>query len=157
MGNATYLVNVSFCVGEVPYKSPGAEEGPEDGKADDVRTRVISRRAVVVGIILEALTIVRLRKHPFAFLFLTLPIWRIGRHLVEVRHDSVGCMASSFENYYNPSSITGSLQVLKQNQRTVEFTTYSTIVMGLHHDSNFKYLSYLANLSDSSQSKKSLY
>ena len=87
MGNAAYLVNVSFGVGEVSYKAPGAEEGTEDGKADDVRTRVISRGAVVVGIIFEALTVVRLRKHPFAFLFLTLPIRRIGRHLVEIRHD----------------------------------------------------------------------
>ena len=81
-----YLVDVSLRVGEVSNESPGAEKSPEDTEADDVRARMVSRGSVEVGVILEALAVVRFRKWPLALLFPTLAPRRTWRDLVEVGH-----------------------------------------------------------------------
>ena len=85
-------------VGEVSDECPGAEKGTEDAKAYDVRARVIPRGPVEVGVILEALAVVRFRKWPLALLFPALAPRRMRRYLVEVGHD---CVCAGSRNQFD--------------------------------------------------------
>lgn len=98
IGGVNHLVDVSLCVGEVSNEGPGAEKGPEDAKADDVCARVVPRGPVEVGVILEALAVVRFGKWPLALLFPALSILaprRMWRDLVEVGHGCACACAGS--------------------------------------------------------------
>ena len=98
--NPAYLVDVSLRVREVPDESPGAKKCAKDTKAYDVGARVVPRGSVEVGVVLEALAIVRLRKRPLALLLAAAALVPRGvrRDLVEAGH---GCARAVSRNQFD--------------------------------------------------------